>query len=366
MENKFKYIVYQTINIVNNKIYIGWHKTKDPNVFDGYIGNGVNINYPSTYMNPKWPFQYAVKKYGTNKFKRSVLYIFDTAEEALLKERELVNEDFVKRSDTYNLILGGHLRPLEYISKKVYQFDTTGKFLKEWEDCSEVANFLETWKESVYSAISARKRLYGFYWSYEDNIDITKYTNPNEPNKTYKYNQDGKCVAIYNSEAEAARENGYEPKILRSRIREQALTKGFYYSNTLYDEYIPRTKLNLKKEILYLYDIDGNFIDSFNYADFKKYLGITTTGRLATCVRLEIPYMEKYQVRIEKFDKLPPYVPKSKSKPILVYLKDGTFYKEYESVNQAIKELNLDSSTVHKILRGAGKFTKGYTMKYKI
>ena len=29
-----KYIVYQTINIKNNKIYIGVHKTENPDVFD--------------------------------------------------------------------------------------------------------------------------------------------------------------------------------------------------------------------------------------------------------------------------------------------------------------------------------------------
>jgi hypothetical protein len=40
MKNNFKYIVYQTINLVNNKIYIGVHRT-NPDIFDGYIGNGV-------------------------------------------------------------------------------------------------------------------------------------------------------------------------------------------------------------------------------------------------------------------------------------------------------------------------------------
>ena len=121
MENNFKYIVYQTINIINNKIYIGVHKTKDINIFDGYIGNGVNINFPSTYMNPKYPFQKAVKKYGTANFKRSILYVYDKEEDAYIKERELVNLDFVQREDTYNLILGGSLRPIFYNKKEIYQ-----------------------------------------------------------------------------------------------------------------------------------------------------------------------------------------------------------------------------------------------------
>ena len=35
-----KYIVYITINLCNGKFYIGVHRT-NPEVFDGYIGNGI-------------------------------------------------------------------------------------------------------------------------------------------------------------------------------------------------------------------------------------------------------------------------------------------------------------------------------------
>ena len=75
-----KYIVYCTTNLVNNKIYIGVHQEENPEKFSGYIGCGVKITMPSTYMNPKTAFQYAVKKYGPKNFKRSILYIYDTAE----------------------------------------------------------------------------------------------------------------------------------------------------------------------------------------------------------------------------------------------------------------------------------------------
>ena len=87
---ELKFIVYQTINIVNNKIYVGVHGTQNPEIFDGYIGNGVNINYPSTYKNPKYPFQYAVNKYGTSNFRRTTLYIFDNEEEAYNKENRVM------------------------------------------------------------------------------------------------------------------------------------------------------------------------------------------------------------------------------------------------------------------------------------
>lgn len=51
-----KYIVYQTINVINNKIYIGVHKTKNPDIFDGYVGCGCSIHEPNMYNNPKTPF----------------------------------------------------------------------------------------------------------------------------------------------------------------------------------------------------------------------------------------------------------------------------------------------------------------------
>lgn len=88
-----KYIVYLTTNInssINgiNRIYIGVHQTENPEIFDGYIGCGVYVNQPSTYMYPKTPFQYAVKKYGTNSFKREILFIFESKKKHMIKKKK--------------------------------------------------------------------------------------------------------------------------------------------------------------------------------------------------------------------------------------------------------------------------------------
>jgi hypothetical protein len=37
---ELKYIFYITVNTVNGKFYFGVHHT-NPDVFDGYIGNGI-------------------------------------------------------------------------------------------------------------------------------------------------------------------------------------------------------------------------------------------------------------------------------------------------------------------------------------
>ena len=36
-----KYIVYKTTNVLNGYIYVGVHKTLNPESFDGYLGCGI-------------------------------------------------------------------------------------------------------------------------------------------------------------------------------------------------------------------------------------------------------------------------------------------------------------------------------------
>ena len=86
------YTVYKTINIHNQKFYIGVHKTIDPN--DDYLGSGKLIKF-------------AIKKYGKASFKKTILFIFDHREEAYLKERELVTPELMISDACYNLARGG-------------------------------------------------------------------------------------------------------------------------------------------------------------------------------------------------------------------------------------------------------------------
>lgn len=86
------YTVYLTTNLVNNKRYIGVHKTS--NIDDDYFGSGKLLKQ-------------AILKEGIHNFKKEILFVYDNATEAYAKERELVTEEFVSADDTYNLIIGG-------------------------------------------------------------------------------------------------------------------------------------------------------------------------------------------------------------------------------------------------------------------
>jgi hypothetical protein len=86
------YTIYKTVNVLNKKFYIGYHKTE--NINDDYLGSGKLLLE-------------AIEKYGKENFKKEILYIFPTKYEALLKEVEIVDENFINRKDTYNFKLGG-------------------------------------------------------------------------------------------------------------------------------------------------------------------------------------------------------------------------------------------------------------------
>ena len=166
-----KYIVYQTVNKVNNKIYIGVHGTEQDE-FDGYLGNGVSIYRPATYMHPKTHFQFAVKKYGIKNFIRTTIKEFDNEKDAYQLEAELVTEEFLKRDDVYNLALGGRLNydNLHNPKKEIHMYDLEGNYIRSFSGINIAARTINP-KAVNGSHISRAIKTGGVYqnyqWSYE-------------------------------------------------------------------------------------------------------------------------------------------------------------------------------------------------------
>lgn len=86
------YTIYKITNLIDGKIYIGKHQTKDLN--DDYMGSGKRLKH-------------AISKHGIENFKKEIIFRFDNESDMNAKEAELVTEDFCLRKDTYNLCVGG-------------------------------------------------------------------------------------------------------------------------------------------------------------------------------------------------------------------------------------------------------------------
>ena len=105
LENRTKYIMfyylYEIKNNLNDKIYVGVHKTK--NMDDGYMGSGKVI-------------QRAIQKNGLENFTKTIRETFDNSEAMFRREKEVVTDEFLARSDTYNLRRGG-FGGFDYLNK---------------------------------------------------------------------------------------------------------------------------------------------------------------------------------------------------------------------------------------------------------
>lgn len=87
------HIVYLTTNLVNGKMYVGKQSTFNP--YDNYIGSGHNIKR-------------AIKKYGKDNFKKTILHFCLSKEDSAYWESVIVDQSFIDRKDTYNIAKGGN------------------------------------------------------------------------------------------------------------------------------------------------------------------------------------------------------------------------------------------------------------------
>ncbi len=86
------YLIYKITNRLNNKFYVGKHKTEDKG--DDYFGSGLLL-------------ERAVQKHGKENFVKEILFDLPTENEMNQKEADIVDEEFIARDDTYNIKLGG-------------------------------------------------------------------------------------------------------------------------------------------------------------------------------------------------------------------------------------------------------------------
>lgn len=86
------FTIYKITNNINNKIYIGAHKTSD--LEDDYMGSGTNLKKSQA-------------KYGIENFNKEIIFRAVSSDIMYWVERMIVDEEFVKSDETYNMKIGG-------------------------------------------------------------------------------------------------------------------------------------------------------------------------------------------------------------------------------------------------------------------
>lgn len=136
------YTIYKITNKINNKFYIGMHKTTS--LDDGYMGSGRLISR-------------AIKRHGIENFSKEILHVFDNEEDMKNKEKELV----VLNEMSYNLCEGGkggfgyiNSNPEKFLTKKRLDALTTISERTEeqvlrWKSSLQLSKQTESYKQKV-------------------------------------------------------------------------------------------------------------------------------------------------------------------------------------------------------------------------
>lgn len=355
-----KYIVYLTTNQVNKKIYVGVHKTENPSKFDGYLGCGVNRNNPSSIFNAKTPFCFAVKKYGFDSFIRTTIKEFDSEIEALDLEAEIVNEEFIKREDTYNIALGGGLPPL--LNKVIYQYDLNGNYVKQWNSIVEASKYYNISESSIGKAVNFKRTSCNFLWSNckFDKLDLKKYNIYSPEILVYIYNSDGTYLLSHDSMSECAKYLNVPLSNIQRGIKIGTMIKGYYVSDKLYTIY-KKPEQTKMTGLIHQYNLNGEYIKTFNsISEVEKEFNEKMNG-INNAIRIGTSYYKGFLWhRGDKLNELTPYKNKSKAQKIGQYTMDDVLIKTFNTVREARKEF----PNVSKVLNGSAKHCHNFKFKY--
>lgn len=227
------YIVYKTTCTINNKIYIGVHKTEDPYNFDGYYGNGISLSNMHFARFPKYPFHYAFNKYGKDNFTRETIAIFDNGDDAFALEAEIVNPAFINSDDNYNIALGGSRN--QTTKGKIYVFNCKGEFIEEFECCLDAVKPYNVSDKSIRESANKKVSRKGFLFSWTREINIAEYYIYPKYRTYYLYDKNKNLVKEFNNREEM---KDFFNSIGNINNLDRAMKRGYLY----YGYYIRRQK----------------------------------------------------------------------------------------------------------------------------
>ncbi len=248
------------------------------------------------------PVYAAIKKYGWKNIKHEILAYGLTEEEAKEYEQYYIEKyNSLIDLNGYNCTLGG-----DNISQSqiiIYKFDLSGKLVDRYCGLKEAAESVGTkYIGSIASCCSRRNRTaYGYVWRYEHDIDFSVDIPDHIYNKT-------RNISVYNN----------------------------------------------NNELISTFD---NYIEAARHYNFRQEFVLLCAKRKNSYKNLLFRFAD------EKFE---PYMPKmGHKKPIVAIDKySHKIVKEYNSISEASRELNISSTLIGKVCKKEKKTAKGYIFRF--
>ena len=349
-----KYIVFLTINSksqVNglNRVLVGVHATENPDIFDGYIGDSVYINQFSSFKYPKTAFQYAVKKYGVTAFRRETLYVFNNEQDAYAKLAQIVDYSFIKQSHTYNATLG------EYNGRTIYQFDLTGKLVREWA-INEVSEFYAYPSTRFNFAVRSKVSFLNSFWSYNNSIDVSSYNTKQMYGIVHLYDKNGKWIREFMNIAECEKYLGIDnvPEYIKNQ---KLIHNRFYVSNKITDLFAAKPRRQYLHTTLHVYK-NGEYLGEYKGKEVMNVIHLYSWTKIRNAITLRNGQYQDYVISETK------ELPTTKTHTSIdVYTKYGKYIETLDNLVEMKHKYNIPNKNVKDIQQGC-KYYQDYIFKY--
>lgn len=276
---QFKWILYGTICTENRKLYLGVHKTKTPYEFDNYIGGGWEIH--TEIKHPQTAYEFALKKYGYNKFIRFVIRVFDNEKEAYEFEKYLVDLEFIKRRDTYNTSLGGKGGGL---IKEFYQYDLNGKYIKTWDTRQDILDHYNLRHDvnRINRAVVNKWSAFDSFWTtdFVEKLDITEY-RISKFSTIYCYTSESKLYKEYSTAKDVANDLNVSVNFVNEAVNKKIPIAGKFLTKdpSKIDDIIKIWTMrseNFRDTCVSIYDNNKCRIETFqSLIKLSKYLNVS-------------------------------------------------------------------------------------------
>lgn len=294
--------VYKITNLVNDKCYIG----QSVNIEERWARH-KNCAFNSNRKEYEYPLYRAIRKYGIENFS------FDVIKECDKEKLDGFEKYYIKYFKShlyekgYNLTSGGGGGRLGY---HIFQFDFSGNFISEYTSIRSASERTGIDHASISRALIGKKQSAGnFLWTFSKDVNI------------------------------------------RSMVEKLS---NLNYSNGTKDDWI-----------IDVYDLNGNFIDTFNNsAEASEYFNIPR-GSISKCIRGII--YTSHNLQFVKHGEQPSKSCKKShaARPTLQYSMDGNLIARYNSATEIKKILGFDNSSISKCCNGKVESAYGYIWRYE-
>ena len=210
--------IYKITNKINGKCYIG----QSVDIQQRWSKHLSTFNGNAT---PDYEIYKAFAKYGVNNFTFEVI---EECDKSLLNSREIFWIEFYDSfNNGYNMSLGGEACNGTN-DKAVYQYDLSGKFIKEYKSAHDAARENNIQFTNICKVCRGeRKTAGGFGWSYEKKIAIESIKTKRLGDGTVlQYTKNGEFVAEYPTAREAWKKTGISDTTIGNVCKGKGKTAG--------------------------------------------------------------------------------------------------------------------------------------------